>query len=204
MLGPAHPYILGNCTFASALLLVEDNPHIISHRHDSFPPPLLTLLARTNCVTSLTILAFVFGFNVVNHFASRTLPWREMSRIQLIWRRKGWCVSTDAVWPRVRVQVRFCSPPCRVCDCEVWCGGSDHLAPRTSRQQRNTQLHTAHAPAPAHTPRSQTHTHALPCILLYSNPVLDIANYANKDKTYTNFNTSQSSAPPHQLTACSR
>lgn len=30
--------------------------------------------ARTSCVTSLTILAFVFGGSVVNHFASRTLP----------------------------------------------------------------------------------------------------------------------------------
>lgn len=43
-----------------------------------------TLRAKTNCVTSLTIFALVLGFMVVNHFARRTLPWREISRIQLI------------------------------------------------------------------------------------------------------------------------
>lgn len=39
--------------------------------------------ASTSWVTSFTILALVFGLRVVNHLARRTLPCREMRRIQL-------------------------------------------------------------------------------------------------------------------------
>ena len=35
---------------------------------------ILVRRARTSCVTSFTILAFVFGAMVENHFARRTLP----------------------------------------------------------------------------------------------------------------------------------
>lgn len=35
---------------------------------------ILVRRASTSCVTSFTILTFVFGAIVVNHFASRTLP----------------------------------------------------------------------------------------------------------------------------------
>ena len=40
-------------------------------------------------MTSLMILVLALGLMVVNHFASRTLPWREMRRIQLICIVKG-------------------------------------------------------------------------------------------------------------------